>query len=1038
MADNKSPYIASDPTSDDPQSQASSQGWGKVLDGSEQTGQNFEDPSHQELGLQQPAIDPIDLAGGAIGSKIGGALAKDAGSILGNEVGAIGDWKKAGYKFSHKVDDGFHEITANLKGKPVAEFQFAKDDADGKLFPLLSEVDKEHQHQGLASEAYRMAEEKSGQTLKPSPSQTKDARGLWSQPNRPFGQDNQAKSGKLSYADGGQVQAPDMAPSAMPQQIQPQPIPSPDQRTHVLDQDGEMWTLPNNAVPQALKEGYSMPAPEQVAAYEQDKQYGTAMQQAKALAEGVGQGMTGPIAPYLETKMGIKPEDIRARQEVNPVSHYGGELGGLLIPGGVLGKALGHSGALAANLIKGGIEGAEATTLAGKIGTGAAKAAVENMMLAGSDEASKMILKDPSQSAQTALVDVGLSGLLGGALGGTMSAVAPLWKASVGNKLGQTIEDFKGRIQEHINNPNPVASTTDELGTFYKNMTDITDPVYGSSGLKSQDIAKALPIKITPAIDAQGEDIFNGLRGAIDDMKGKENRYPPRLVSKLEDDLQVFDKARTSQDVTERFNATNDLKQKVASYAKYDKFVKPVDEAYDFVNKAKELALDYRQKLEDSSAWGKAADRQKAINKGFQQYLPALKDFEKRFTTEVAGERQVDPGKINTYINQIGKPNAEIKQEMLKNFLDASQKYQKVIADTHNNLGMESPIVNSPLTSTTATLGKKTTGAKLADMFIEKGLTDAGGKSMGAAVGGGLGHALGGHEAIGALLGAHTLGPFFSSVLPAIVKPLIEMVGSSNGLKAATDYAVSVAKGESLAQRAVKNVFNVGSEVVAQNRMPDERSRNKLDKILKGLQQDPSPLYSQDSHIGHYLPDHSTAVSSTTANAVQYLNSLRPSTTKQSPLDSKPITSKAAQAKYDNALNIAQQPLLILHKIQQGQLNSEDLKTLSTIYPSLYDGLRSKMMEQVANAEHRGRTIPYKTRTSLSLFMGQPLDSTMKPMSIMSMQAVQSGKQGQQQAPQSPPGGGKGAPRSTASLSKLPGMYSTPAQTAAGRRQRAD
>ena len=131
-------------------------------------------------------------------------------------------------------------------------------------------------------------------------------------------------------------------------------------------------------------------------------------------------------------------------------------------------------------------------SLASKIGAGAAKTAIDQMLFAGSDETSRMILQDPSQTAESAISNIGLASVLGGALG----TVSPLWSAAMGNKAARIIEDFKSRINEHVTNPNPVSSMTDELHQYYNNVKGMADEVYGAAGLKAQDVEKALPVII--------------------------------------------------------------------------------------------------------------------------------------------------------------------------------------------------------------------------------------------------------------------------------------------------------------------------------------------------------------------------------------------------------------------------------------------------------------------------------------------------------------------------------------------------------------
>lgn len=776
---------------------------------------------------------------------------------------------------------------------------------------------------------------------------------------------------------------------------------------------------------------------------QQDK-YGTLEQQAKAGLEGAAQGLVGPLAPMAEQALGVKSEDILGRAEANPITHYGSEIAGLVAPalvsGGtsLAGRAVGTAAKFTQSGALGAIERllpAAGETLASKIGTGAAKAAVDNMLISGSDEVSKLILDDPSQSSQTAMTNIGLSGLLGGVLGGTSGGVASLWEAKAGTKLGQFIEDFKGRINEHSSDIDPVTKVTEELGGHYNGIKSLADEVYGPQGIKAKDLAKSMP-EMNPKIAEQSQEIASKLDEHVKKMINNQHSYPPRLIAKMQADLDAYASKVSVEGATsaDMFNAAQDLKQTLQSYAKFDKFVKPVDESYDFVRTAKELSHDIRGKLEDSAVWGKAAKRQEAINKAFKEFLPALKDFEKRFTTEVSGERNIDAGKINTYLNQLGKPNAEIKQKMLENFLEASEKYKKVISDSHINLGMDSPIEFSPLNMTKATLEEQTSGARIADMFIKKGLGDLGGKGLGALLGGAAGHATG-HGWLGALIGEHALGNFFSSILPGVAKSMVGMANSAKGFKAAVEYANNVVKGEQLLNRAAIGLFKADKEdLIPESRMPKEKDREKLQKILKIYQTNPEKIFhsSENSDMQHYLPNHDTALNEASSGVINYLSGIRADLDRKAPLDSKPVPSAVQLGEWHNALNVAEQPLIVLDKIKKGTLTAKDISAVSNMYPALYLRMQNKITAKMIDHMSKGKEIiPYKTRIGMSMFLGEALDTTMQPQSILASQNSSQVKKNEQPPQQQSP---KGSPSSPA-LQKMSQSFATPLQSRAIHKQ---
>lgn len=637
-----------------------------------------------------------------------------------------------------------------------------------------------------------------------------------------------------------------------------------------------------------------------------EEKYGTPVEMAKTALEGVAEGTTFGLSTGIEQALGVKAEDIKSREEVNPYIKHGAKLASLLIPGAPEAEALSAAGKGAAEVFNLGKEGA---SILSKIGASTVKGATETALLQSGDEVSKMLRQEPGQSLQTAITEIGLAGALGAGLGAGLGSASQLWKSTVGTKAGQLIEDFKGRINEHLSGvPEPVQGIEKELTDYYSHIKDI-----------SKDIA-----------------VF------------------PERIPGLTDNV-------TS--IVER----------------------------------------------------------RAINKALEKLEPALNDFERKFTAEIAGEKVIDPGKVATYLKQIGKPNGEIKQRILDNFLKAADDYKDALHSAHLDASIESPIKPSSLNFTKQSLEELSPGAKLADLFIKKGLQDAAGKSLGATVGAGLGHLLG-HSGIGALIGAHALGPFFNSVLPALAKPLLSLAANSEGLKAAAEYGAAVATGEKLASNAAKNLFKRGEDIIPKNYYPKPKEIEKLKEMVIAYQEKPELMTKLGGQLGHYFPEHGQNAAQTMSTALDYLNSLRPSAEKKMPLDSDIKPSKFEQREYENSLALAQQPLLILDQIKEGVVTPKAIQLVQKLYPDLYTSLCSKISEQIASNVDQAKLIPYKTRIGLSMFMAQPLDSTMTPESIMSAQMP---------AKPNPPSQAQqasGPPKSTSGLNKAPISVASPEQ----------
>lgn len=799
--------------------------------------------------------------------------------------------------------------------------------------------------------------------------------------------------------------------------------------TNVIDPTGEVVAIPNSQVAEAINtRGYRPAAPQDVAQHFKEEEFSTLPQQALTGLEGVGEGVAGPLFTAAEKATGLTtPENMLARREINPITHGVGQ--GV----GFVGSAL--AGVGEAPLLEMAGKGvaetlglAEPVSAMAKVAAGGAKASTEMALMQAGDEGSKMLMNDPNSSFQSAISSVGLAAALGAGGGAAFGAVNPLWKATVGEKLGQFVEDFKGRIEQHLGNPDPAGMLRNELDAHYQGIKGLADEVYGAPGLKEKEIQKLMPA-MHEGIGTQTQKINEMLQKTMDGLADDPHlkmfqRAVEKYQSVISNPIWEGDKA-----AGEIFSATQKLKQQLQEWGQFSKIAPPPLADREFVNTSKSLSFELRNALEDPAVWGKAAERQQAINGAFKEYLPALKDFESKFTSWVGDERVIDPGKINTYVNQLGKPNAELKQEMLENFLNASEKYKNVIDKTHTNLGIESPFQQGSLQAAKASIEKMTPGAKAADALIKRGLAGVAGKGLGTAIGAAGGSLLG-HGWLGAIIGEHALGPFFSTILPSLVKPMLGSPADGEALKGAIDYGMAVARGQRIMTTAAKGVFKPGAEVLSLNLIPTEKSRNKLIKRMDDINKNPKDAFDDTDKFGHYLPGHAGAKGQAVGAALEYLNAAKPKPRKVTLMDKEREPSAHEKAEYNKTLDMAQQPALIFKKIKDGTITSRDISLLKTIYPAFYSQAAAKLHDQLLEHLSKDQTVPYTTRIGLAKFFGEPLDSTMQPFNLASIQQTMATMKSK---PMPPPGTPNATPGKAGALKKAPGQMQTQQQASEAR-----
>lgn len=796
--------------------------------------------------------------------------------------------------------------------------------------------------------------------------------------------------------------------------------------TNVFNPEGQLVSVPSDQAQDLTTNGaYSLASPEEVDQHFAQEQFGDPLSQLETLGEHAASSATFGGSTALQRM--ISPEAAQnalQRTKANPGTAFTGDIAGLL-GSSVAGVGEGAVLNAAGDTVKAalGLSG-EGLGLGARVLGGAAEGAVQGGGFQAGDEISKM-MSSADQSLGSALTHIGLYGMLGGgALGGAIGSVTPLWNATIGDRLGQGIEDFKGRIKERANVPDPVSTLTEELTNRVNSSKAIFDEVYGPQGLKEDAIKNLMPQQLSEEMVGQARDVLQKANHFTQAMNIEPDLYPRGLSALFNKNVRILSdtlsEPTSSQEV---FSAIQDFKQRLQSSVDYGWQGVP-KEQQEFVNGVKNIAFDVRKGLENPEVWGKAGEVQQELNQGFSEYQTPLKQFRQKFMTKVGDDFQIDPQKAQTYINQTGKAGQKIKQEMLGNFLEADQAYRNKVNSVYAKAGADSPFAPSSIQFAQSTLKDLPAGAKLADAVINKGITNLTSGALGTGIGGAVGHSVG-MGGFGALIGEHTLAPFFKSILPFLFKPLMESANSPGGLKSAVDYGMSVIKGDSLIKKGAKAIFDSSREVLPSTFIPDQKKIDQLDKKLSEYQVDPSKMMNPAGKLADYLPNHQIGLSKMTASSVNTLNAMRPTSNKQSPLDAEPPIPKSQQVSYERALSMAEQPLLAFKHIQDGTLQPQDLQVLNAVSPALHQKMIAHLQEEMMNHLSEGGSIPYKTRLGLSLFTGQPLDSTLTPQGI---RAAQNTFQQNVSPTQPSPGARGGRAHSMKALQNAGELDQTPSQ----------
>lgn len=275
----------------------------------------------------------------------------------------------------------------------------------------------------------------------------------------------------------------------------------------------------------------------------------------------------------------------------------------------------------------------------------------------------------------------------------------------------------------------------------------------------------------------------------------------------------------------------------------------------------------------------------------------------------------------------------------------------------------------------------------------------------------------GDHESAAELLQGH---PLTGSMGKAHLQPalarlsglMMEQDSDPEAMRSAMDYLHSSVKG---ANRIKKEGLLIKS-----GHEPDPISREQLKAKLDEVDENPQSLFDAGGKLGHYLPEHATALGSTLGNAISFLKTQKPIRPPAGPLDHEQSVDQLKEDKYNRALDIAQSPTLAFEHMRTGTVRPDDVLALKTMYPSLYQSMVTQVTDQLIEAQSKGEEIPYRVKQGMSVFLGQPLDGTMTPQAMQAI--IKSATPAQpQQKPQ-----GKESPITLKAVEKADQLYQMP------------
>ena len=285
-----------------------------------------------------------------------------------------------------------------------------------------------------------------------------------------------------------------------------------------------------------------------------------------------------------------------------------------------------------------------------------------------------------------------------------------------------------------------------------------------------------------------------------------------------------------------------------------------------------------------------------------------------------------------------------------------------------------------------------------------------------------MGHKFGDHlqsgrheEAADLIHGHATMGSTAKSHLPDILAHMAPAILAQephpDALKSSAEYLGSAIRGHSALEAHMGTLL--GKPKASESLKPNREAREQLKKFIDEAHANPQTLLDVGGNIGHYLPNQAGTIGATAAKAVNYFQSIKPVQPKMNPLDKPMPVGRFEESAYNRQIDIAQDPRLLLEHVKTGTIVPQDVTTIKTIFPALYESMCEKASEKLIEAETEGKLVPYSQKVSLSILLGQPLDTTMTPMAAQAILKSAAPQQAENQSQGKAKGPGNGGVSST-------------------------
>jgi hypothetical protein len=763
-------------------------------------------------------------------------------------------------------------------------------------------------------------------------------------------------------------------------------------------------------------QGGAMPSMGEVDQWLQEDRFSGIGGQALAGLTGAAAGLTLGASNVLLTKSGAVSPETLSQLEEEP-AYLAGEIASAFAPTGaasLIGKAgkATYQGLKALGALK---KADKVTKLTAKVLAHGAGSAVEGALYAGTaNTLNEYALGDPDLNAEKILSNYGHGAIFGGLLGSGIKAAAigapPALRAAkdaitkIKNLAGgsgygekslatralgaigaeeKTIDAFLHRAMKHDpeDRLSALKDATDNLNALNNNIQTTVKDLNSSIRPAEADalIGSANKQKVLFATQ-DVIDEMNKVHALFESRPAMYSKTAAAVVEDIRDDL--VGQLKSDKPI-DRFKALRFSKQKLQSIG----WGTPTEQTILTKPVIKELSSFVDARLSNPDIFGMAGaslhQHDDLLSKMYNFIPPKGKrgneqarEFKKLFLT---ADNKFDQGKMERFLKVSETPKGERAKELLNNWFEL----QKILPDHLENTYANVPNTlwdKAKLNELRSSLAHTSDNIEETQVLYEKSLAAQKGERLGVKelLLGGVG-AYNPLVAGGILLGDMALKP-------------IEYINKLSTIERA------IGKTTEAIEKGSKAIFSPSLKTLGKTKGPLTRESTKEEvEDYKQFRDDLSslhgnPMMMMDSLSGAteelfaIAPATAEGLQRSLMNANQFLASKLPSTMEINPFDEEMEPSASEVSAFNRYRNIIEEPTLALDQIADGTLMPETIETLATVYPGLYNQMKAELLNQATTMLGKKEKIPYQTKLMISMFLGQPVETSLSLESILSNQ----------------------------------------------------